>query len=227
MVSASRIAVLFDPHPLWLDAVEGVLARVDIAVVAKATELPQALEAVERHVPDVLVTEITTSEGADTADAIRAATAANPKLRVIVLSAQSEPRYIDLALEAGAVAYVIKTAHPEDLASTIRQAFAHSVFFAASGHGTPRTAAARVDSNTGARGANEAGGLTKRELEILRLVAEGRSNAQVAKKLWVTEQTVKFHLSNIYRKLDVANRTEASRWAQTRGLLSDPSRAGD
>ena len=61
--------------------------------------------------------------------------------------------------------------------------------------------------------------LTRRELEILRLVAEGYSNSQLAKMLWVTEQTVKFHLSNIYRKLDVANRTEASRWAQVHGLL--------
>ena len=67
-------------------------------------------------------------------------------------------------------------------------------------------------------------GLTRRELEILRLVAEGHSNAQLAKMLWVTEQTVKFHLSNIYRKLDVSNRTEASRWAQVRGLLpANPS----
>ena len=66
--------------------------------------------------------------------------------------------------------------------------------------------------------------LTRRELEILQLVAEGFSNSQLAKMLWVTEQTVKFHLSNIYRKLDVANRTEASRWAQLNGLLSAESR---
>ena len=65
-------------------------------------------------------------------------------------------------------------------------------------------------------------GLTRREIEILQLVAEGHSNAGVAKLLWVTEQTVKFHLSNIYRKLGVANRTEASRWAQLQGLLNQP-----
>ena len=63
--------------------------------------------------------------------------------------------------------------------------------------------------------------MTRRELEILTLVAEGHSNSQLAKMLWVTEQTVKFHLSNIYRKLDVANRTEASRWAQMKGILPD------
>ena len=70
-------------------------------------------------------------------------------------------------------------------------------------------------------------GLTKRELEILRLVASGSSNSQMAKLLWVTEQTVKFHLSNIYRKLDVANRTQASRWAQVNGLLSSSRVAGE
>jgi DNA-binding CsgD family transcriptional regulator len=63
--------------------------------------------------------------------------------------------------------------------------------------------------------------LTRRELEILKLVAEGLSNAELARMLWVTEQTVKFHLSNIYRKLNVSNRTEASRWAQLHDLLPE------
>ena len=65
--------------------------------------------------------------------------------------------------------------------------------------------------------------LTPREREILQLVAEGHSNAKLAKMLWVTEQTVKFHLSNVYRKLNVSNRTEAARWAQLNGLLPPPN----
>jgi DNA-binding NarL/FixJ family response regulator len=65
-------------------------------------------------------------------------------------------------------------------------------------------------------------GLTRRELEILRLMAEGHSNTDLAKMLWVTEKTVKFHLSNVYRKLGVSNRTEAGRWAQLNGLLRTP-----
>ena len=64
--------------------------------------------------------------------------------------------------------------------------------------------------------------MTRRELEILKLVAEGHSNAALARMLWVTEQTVKFHLSNVYRKLDVTNRTEASRWAQRNGCSTAP-----
>jgi len=74
--------------------------------------------------------------------------------------------------------------------------------------------------------ASEAHRLTKREVEILRLAAEGHSNAQMARMLWVTEQTVKFHLSNVYRKINVGNRTEASRWAQVNGLLTDTNGNG-
>jgi DNA-binding NarL/FixJ family response regulator len=102
---------------------------------------------------------------------------------------------------------VFKTAHPDDLASAIRQVFDHSVFVAGS---SPAPAYPRV---------GDPSGLTRREIEILQAVSEGHSNAQVATMLWITEQTVKFHLSNIYRKLDVSNRTEASRWAQLNDLL--------
>lgn len=66
-------------------------------------------------------------------------------------------------------------------------------------------------------------GLTRREKEILRLTACGHSNAQMGRLLWITEQTVKFHLSNVFRKLQVSNRTQASRWAQDNGLLNDES----
>jgi DNA-binding NarL/FixJ family response regulator len=129
---------------------------------------------------------------------------------------------VDAALAAGAVAYVVKTAHADDVAAAIRQSFEHSVYLAA---GRP-VASARPPARR-AEPSEDTAGLTRRELEILRLVAEGHSNAHLARMLWVTEQTVKFHLSNIYRKLDVANRTEASRWAQVQGLLSaaEPVRA--
>jgi len=109
-----------------------------------------------------------------------------------------------------AAAYVIKTPDPQDFAPPIRQSFQHSIYFAGASIGPVAPTPMPVDDTPG---------LTRRETEILKLVAEGHTNAQLAKMLWVTEQTVKFHLSNVYRKLDVANRTEASRWAQTHGLL--------
>ncbi len=152
-------------------------------------------------------------------DLIRRAREIHPAIKVIVLSNAHEASAVDAAFAAGAVAYVFKSAHPDDLASAIRQAFDVSVFFAHS-----QTVSANVTSIR-QQAAQDQPGLTKRELEILQLVAEGHSNGELARMLWVTEQTVKFHLSNIYRKLDVANRTEASRWAQLHGLLNEPMAA--
>ena len=213
MSPTQRTAVLLDEQPIWLDGVERVLERLGIRVVGKATHPETALDLIEVERPDVFVTAIELPEGEmDGLTCLRQARERAPGLRAIVVSTFRDPDHIDAALEAGAAAYVIKTAHPDDLASAIRQAFEHSVFYA----GARPAAAAPV---TPPRSGEEAYGLTRRELEILQLVAEGRSNAQLAKMLWVTEQTVKFHLSNIYRKLDVANRTEASRWAQVQGLL--------
>jgi len=212
MVSSEhRTAVLLDQHPLWLEAVEQLLRRIGVEVKGKAIAPNLALALIDEHRPSLLITDVDTSD--ETMDGIECLALARqraPELKVIVLSAYTEPQYVDAALAAGADAYVLKTAHPDDLASAIRQAFDHSVYLARSHNGRRQRTRESVE---------KALGLTRREIEILTLVAEGHSNAQLARMLWVTEQTVKFHLSNIYRKLDVANRTEASRWAQVHGLL--------
>jgi DNA-binding NarL/FixJ family response regulator len=207
--------VVFDPHPLWIDVVSQVLNGVGVEVVGSATDPQEALEIVERERPDLLVAEIAaSSEELSGLDLVRETQKRVESLRVLALSAAAEPAQIDAAFEGGVLAYVIKTARPEDLASAVRQSFEHSVFFAGDRRGGNGATSA-------AESATETDILTRRELEILRLVAEGHTNAQMAQMLWVTEQTVKFHLSNIYRKLDVANRTEASRWAQRHGVLRE------
>ncbi len=215
--SEGKTAVLVDHHPLWLDAIEPVIARIGVEVVGKSTSTGRGLELVNELRPDVLVTGLMTSDGdLDALDLIRRGRESVSGLKAIVLSVYSDTDHVDAALAAGAVAYVIKTAHPDDLASAIRQAFAHSVYLPGRGAIAAREAPAA---------AQEAPELTRRELEILQLVAEGLSNAELARRLWVTEQTIKFHLSNVYRKLDVSNRTEASRWAQLHNLLpSSPSK---
>ena len=215
MFTENRSAVLLDHQPLWLEAVELVLGRIDVRVAGKATEPKQALELIGACRPDVFVTGIEMGDAEmDGIECIVHARELVPSLRAVVLSAHTETEYIDKALDAGAVAYVVKSAHPDDLASVIRQAFQHSIYFAGS-----RPAAATSDRLAATTESDEVSDLTRREREILQLVAEGHSNAKLAKMLWVTEQTVKFHLSNVYRKLDVSNRTEAARWAQLNGLL--------
>ena len=210
-----RTAVVCDRHPLWIEAMDTVLARAEIEVVGRATTAQAGLEAIRVLRPSLLVTDsvIAAADEADGVALIERARAELPELRAIVVSLSDRRATIERAFEAGASAYVMKSAHPDDLASAARQAFDHSLFLA----GAPRL----VTSTAPVRDAAEQADLTRREQEILRLVAEGHSNAQLARMLWVTEQTVKFHLSNVYRKLDVSNRTEAARWAQLNGLLPE------
>ena len=204
---SQHTAVLVDKHPLWLDTVERVLVGAGIRALAKLESAEAALAALPGA--DLLVTAIELEDPDHYGvELVRRARAASPALKTVVLTMFEDHAHIEAAFAAGADAYVVKTAHPDDLSLAVRQAFEHSVYLA---YARPAPAAL---VNTP--------GLTRREIEILQLVAEGHSNASVAKMLWVTEQTIKFHLSNIYRKLGVANRTEASRWAQLQGLLNQP-----
>jgi DNA-binding NarL/FixJ family response regulator len=213
-IPSERTAVVLDEHPLWLEAIEPVLRRTGVELVGKTTSAEDALALVEAQRPDILIVSYELSGDPDAITTIRTALDRMPGLKAIVLSLYDDVERVEAAFAAGAVAYVLKSSQPDDLALAIRQAFRHSIYLA----GTPQ-----VQPQPELRTTDGDPGLTRRELEILQLVAEGHSNAQLARMLWVTEQTVKFHLSNIYRKLDVANRTEASRWAQLHNLL--PSRA--
>jgi DNA-binding NarL/FixJ family response regulator len=208
-------AVLLDQHPLWLDALETMLERAGVAVVAKATRPADAVRLVESEHPDLLILDIeATGVISDGLDVMRDAAERLATLRIIVVSANDAAHCIDAAFTHGAAAYVLKRAHPDDFALAIRQTFETSLFLR-----SDRTQPAR-----GSRTSDSQARLTSREQEILALVAEGRTNHEVAALLWVTEQTVKFHLANVYRKLGVANRTQASSWAHANGLLDDRAR---
>jgi DNA-binding NarL/FixJ family response regulator len=208
-----RTAVVLDEQPMWLEAIESLLTRVGVSIVGKTTQAGEALEMVDQHRPDILLTDYNVSDGElDGVECLRRAHELHPELKTVVLSATDQPQQIESAFAAGASVFCVKTAAQEDLMAAIRQAFEVSFYLPRTTNGVaPREPVALL----------EAPELTRRELEILQLVSEGHSNSQLAKMLWVTEQTVKFHLSNIYRKLDVANRTEASRWAQLHGLLPE------
>jgi len=211
----NRTAVLLDQHPLWLNALERILAHAGVSPVAKATTTTAALGALEEHRPDLFVLDIDMNGCApDGLTCLRNALARQPALKAVVVSATDDPERIEAALTGGAVAYVLKRAEPEDLASAVRQVFSRSLYLAGAEAFTRQPSVEDI----------EAVGLTRREREILQLVSEGNTNGQVAKVLWVTEQTVKFHLANIFRKLDVTNRTQASRWAHAHGLVQSSDR---
>ena len=215
---AARTAVIVDPHPLWLDAMQLLLERLDFQVVGRAHDRETAIELLNEHRPDIFVGEndvLLDRPDDEGPSAIEHARQTNPEVKCVVLSEDADAADRQRAFAAGASVFCAKWAQPDDLAVAVRQVFEHSIYFAQSGEqeGAPRTEAPSAAGNAVC--------LTKREIEILRLAAEGHSNSQLARMLWVTEQTVKFHLSNIYRKLDVSNRTEASRWAQRHGMLGE------
>ena len=195
-----------DDHKLMVEGVRYALEAVDdIEIVAEASDGTQVLRLVHQTSPDLVLLDLRMPgmSGLACLDAIREK---YPKLKVVVLSAFSDEEHIRSAFERGAAAYVVKSVSPLDLPSAIRQVFEATVFQ------SYRVMTSSTDD------ANLLHGLTEREAEMLKALARGLSNNAIGKELWVTEQTVKFHLRNIYRKLGVANRTEAARFAYDCGL---------
>jgi DNA-binding NarL/FixJ family response regulator len=221
--SLRRSAVIVDPYPLWIEAVSDVVRRIGFDVTGTATTLDEGLQAVVSLKPDLLVLEIEGYAAGNGTSCVSRAREVHRDLRCIVLSSRVDEHVIQGALSAGAAAYVLKVAHAEDLASAVNQAFEHSIYFAPRGDDPTltlaRSPAARTAGEAEAGAAVEPAVLTRREFEILGFVVNGDPNAKIAKTLWITEQTVKFHLSNIFRKLGVSNRTEAARWAHLKGLI--------
>ena len=205
--------ILADDHPLFLSALELTLSEAGIEVVGTACTGPEVLELADRCEPDAVLLDLC-MPGMDGVTCIRRLSALYPSLRVVVVSATDDQTVIHGALAAGAVCFVGKSVQAEDLVQALQ-----AVINARNGgiHYRGELPVARLRPVRHERGDTQ--GLTKRELEILRLAASGSSNSQMAKLLWVTEQTIKFHLSNVYKKLGVPNRTAASAAASKLGLL--------
>jgi NarL family two-component system response regulator LiaR len=205
--------ILADDHPLFLSALELSLTEAGIDVLGSATNGDEVLDLVDLHEPDAVLLDLC-MPGMDGVTCIRRLSALYPNLRIVVVSATDDQTAIHGALAAGAVCFVGKSVQPEDLVQALR-----AVINARNGgiHYRGELPVTRLRPVRPER--RDTHGLTKRELEILRLAASGSSNSQMAKLLWVTEQTIKFHLSNVYKKLGVPNRTAASAAASKLGLL--------
>jgi DNA-binding NarL/FixJ family response regulator len=207
----SMNVLIADDHPLFLAGVRALLGREEgFNVIGEARYGPEVLPLVSRLHPDLLLLDLR-MPGLDGLACLERVRARHPKLKIVVLSMCTEPEQIQAAFKRGACGYVLKSIDANDLTSAIRQAVDGTAYHA---FGLPA-----LDEDTSARLA----GLTEREIEIVKAVARGLSSQAIGKELWVTEQTVKFHLTNIYRKLNVSNRTEAARWAFSQGFVAEPT----
>jgi two-component system, NarL family, response regulator DevR len=208
---AGRVGVVFDRYSLFLDVVANVLRTTGVRVAAKVTTTADAAAQVDAHDADVLVAGVENDgEAKEVIALVRDTVARRPELKVILLSALPARRLAAEAFEAGAAAFVSRNGSADDVAVAVRQAYAPSIHFASHG-ATPELAGDDAPASV----------LTEREVEILRRVARGQSNAEIARALSVTVQTVKFHVSNVFRKLGVSNRTQASSRARAMKLVRD------
>ncbi len=201
--------LLADDHPTVRVGLRVLLERApDIEVVAEAEDGQEALALVEELAPDVAVVdcELPDVEGPQVAAEVERL---RPQVRVLALSAHDDERYVRGMLEAGAVGYLLKEEAPGAIVAAVRAAARDGRYF-----------------SPGVAGKVEAwvhgeppGGLTERELEVLRLLAEGLTNHEIAQTLDIVERTVSFHVSNILEKLDVLSRVEAAMWAKDQGII--------
>jgi DNA-binding NarL/FixJ family response regulator len=202
--------LIADDHPLILAGVRRVLERSPgIEVIGEAQSASQLMQLIERRRPNVVLTDLR-MPGVSGAECIEEIRENWPEVKVVVLSASEDRVSIDSALSAGASAFVLKSGLVSDLPSIIRLAAGGQVFHAPSVHAAAPGLAAAED---GPR-------LTEREQAILEAAADGLTTSAISRKLWVSEHTVKFHLTNIYRKLGVSNRAGAVRHAVAHSLLA-------
>lgn len=219
-MTESISVLIADDHALVRHGINSFLAaQPDFIVLGNAEFGEAAVQMASELVPDVVLMDLV-MPGIGGVEATRQVKQVSPHSQIIVLTSYHEDEYIFPALRAGALSYVLKDINPDELADTVRKAArGKSVLH-------PRVAARVVQEIRGKRTdtPNLFTDLSNRELEILRLIANGHTNSEIAGKLMISEKTVKGHVSNILTKLHMLDRTQAAAFAWQQGLImrNDP-----
>jgi len=207
--------LLVDDHALFREGVAEIFAAEEsLRVIGEAANGDEAVELVQELTPVVVLLDVQ-MPGLETEETLRQILRASPSSRVVVLTMHDEPRLVRSLVRSGARAYVIKSATREELLSTVHtvQRDSDRVVLSVS-----RDTLEKLEGRTEEL-------LSARELEVLTLVAAGRSNGQIASQLYISEGTVKRHLTNVYAKLEVVSRIDAVNKATEAGILvSTPGR---
>lgn len=211
-----RITVLIvDDHEVVRQGLRAFLeAQPDIVVIGEASNGDEAVEAAAEYLPDVMLLDLVMS-GMGGVEAARRVKSTTPRTQIVVLTSYHQDDFIFPAMQAGAISYILKDVVMEDLADAVRKA--------ARGEGVmhPRVAERVIQEVKGANTThfNPFRSLTNREMDVLRLIAKGLSNSEIAEALFISENTVKGHVSNILSKLHLADRTQAAVFAWEKGLI--------
>jgi NarL family two-component system response regulator LiaR len=221
-MSESITVLIVDDHSVVRQGVRGYLeAQPDISIAGEAASGEEAVRLAADHVPDVVLMDLVLplQPGTEPSDdggvqATRRIRQISPRTQVVVLTSFAHDELIFAAIKAGALSYLLKDADAETVLRAIRAA--------SRGEATlhPRIAQrlmAEVTAPT--QGQDPAAGLTAREMEVLQLIAQGRTNAEIAAELVITERTVKAHVSNLLGKLHLSDRTQAAVYAWREGLV--------
>ncbi|BBJ44752.1 response regulator transcription factor [Streptomyces antimycoticus] len=212
MADPGRIRVLLvDDHQVVRRGLRTFLqVQDDIEVVGEASDGEEGVARAEELRPDVVLMDVK-MPGLDGIEALRTLRDLDNPARVLIVTSFTEKRTVVPALRAGAAGYVYKDVDPEALARAIRSVHSGHVLL------QPEVALALLSQDEGG-GQGRGGSLTEREREVLALIADGRSNREIARALVLSEKTVKTHVSNILMKLDLADRTQAALWAVRHGI---------
>jgi DNA-binding NarL/FixJ family response regulator len=201
--------VLVDDHAIVRKGLAELLASAsDLEVVGTAADGSEAQTVVRSTSPDVVVMDLQ-MPGTDGVEATRAILRDDPDVQVLVLTSFSDSDRIIAALDAGAVGYLLKDAEPDDVIEGVRAV--------ARGESPLHPKAARQLLRVRQQPAEKAP-LTPREADVLRLVRQGLANKQIARRLGISERTVKAHLTSVFQRIGVSDRTQAALWAERHGL---------
>lgn len=214
-MSEAITVLLVDDHAVVRQGVRTFLeTQADLSVVGEAGSGEEAVELAAQHIPDVVLVDLIMPE-MDGVETTRRVKQVSPRSQVVVLTSYHEDEHIFPALKAGALSYVLKDLSAEELAAAVRKAAVGEAVL------HPRVAARVIKELQGRReeGLNPFTELSERELEVLKLIADGMSNAAMAAKLVLSEKTIKGHVSNILSKLHLVDRTQAAVYAWREGIV--------
>jgi two-component system, NarL family, response regulator NreC len=205
--------VVVDDHAVVRSGLRRVLdAEADFEVVAEASDARGAVFEVRKERPDVVLVDVV-MPGKSGIEAIPDLLAESAGTRVLVLSMQDDPRYVREAFEAGAAGYVLKEAADTDVVAAVREVAGGGRYL------HPELGARMVDADAAERKRAEADPLSDREREVLRLLALGHTNQEIAKMLFISVRTAETHRAHIMQKLRLASRAELVRYALAHGML--------